>query len=62
MAAETCRDKENPGRQEKFVDDKDVLGALPDGRYRVKGTEKELSEVGRGNPGKNGAGGTNRFA
>lgn len=37
MAADTCRDKEDPGRQEMFEEDKDVLGALPDGRYSVKG-------------------------
>lgn len=37
MAADTRRHKEDPGRQEMFEEDKDALGALPDGRYSVKG-------------------------
>lgn len=37
MADDTCRDKEDPGRWEKSEEDEDVLKALPDVRYSVKG-------------------------
>lgn len=46
MADDTCRDKEDTGRREKFEEDEDVLKALSDGRkVQCQGAGKELLAV-----------------